>query len=180
MDKKAILFWRDKYDKEEYLYNKGDEEELRGKFRKNGHITKDDLRKIIGWKFQGRLEGRQKRILKFLDDVDGELIKDISRLAFENKDDKTRIKLLCVIDGVGPAVASVILAFYDPKNYGVFDTRVWRELFGKEPKDLFSNAKHIARYFERLREISTWAGLPARDVEKAHFKKNYDENKKNH
>jgi len=179
MDKKAILFWRDKYDREEDLYNKGEEEELRGKFRKNGHITKDDLRKIIGWKFQGQLIPRGRIFLKYVEEADEEFVRDLSKLAFKTRNEETRIRLFCMIRGVGPAIASVILAFYDPENYGVLDIHAWRELFGKEPKDLFTNAKHIAGYFERLREISRRVGLPARDVEKALFKKNYDESKPN-
>lgn len=175
MDKKAILLWRDKYDREEDVYNKGEEEELRGKFQKNKYITKEDLRKIIGWKFQGPLIPRGKIFLKYVKEADEEFVKDLSKLAFKTRNDETRIRLFCTIRGVGPAVASVILAFYDPENYGVFDIHAWRELFGKEPKDLFTSLKHASRYFERLREISRQLGLPARDVEKALFKKNYDE-----
>jgi len=177
MDKKSIISWRKKYDKEEDLYTKGEEEELRAKFQKNKFMTKDDLKRIVKWKFQGKLEGRQKRILKLLENVDGKFIKGISRLAFETKNDKERIKLFCVIEGIGPAVASVILAFYDPENYGVFDIHAWDELFGERLKDLFSNINHLIHFFEKVREISRRVNMPCRDVEKALFKKNYDESK---
>jgi len=175
MNRESIIFWRDKYDREEDQYNKGEEEELRANFQKNKHITKEDLTRVVKWKFQGRLEGRQGRILKFLNTVDNEFIIDLSRLAFRAKDDKKRIQLLCTIDGVGTAVASTILAFYNPKNYGVFDIHAWRELFGKEPNSLFTDMKNIFRFFERLREIALKTKLPCRDVEKALFKKNFDE-----
>jgi len=129
----------------------------------------------VKWKFQGRLEGRQKRILKFLNTVDDEFIIDLSRLAFKAKDDNKRVQLLCTIDGVGTAVASTILAFYNPENYGVFDIHVWRELFGKEPNSLFTDTKNVFRFFERLREIALKTELTCRDIEKALFKKNLDE-----
>lgn len=175
MNVESIIYWRDKYDREEDLYNKGEEEELRTNFQRNKYITKEDLIRVVKWKFQGRLEGRQKRILKFLNSVDDEFIIDLSRLAFKAKDDKKRVKLFCTIDGVGTAVASTILAFYDPEKYGVFDIHVWRELFGEEPKSLFTDMKNIFRFFERLREIALKTKLPCRDVEKALFKKNFDE-----
>lgn len=177
MEKKAIIFWRDKYNKEEDLYNKGEEDELREKFKRNRCMTKDDLVRIVKWKFQERLVGRQKRVLAFMGEVDDKFVKDLSRLAFQIDSDVKRIKLFCIIDGVGPALASVILTFHNPEDYGVFDIHVWRELFGKEPQDLFTNIKHVIRYFEELRTISNKVKMPARDVEKALFKKNYDESK---
>ncbi len=40
MNRDELLYWKNKYDKEEDLYNKGDEEELRKKFQENNFITK--------------------------------------------------------------------------------------------------------------------------------------------
>jgi len=52
-------------------------------------------------------------------------------LSFENDVDRiNRFRF----GGVGAATISVVLAFYDPKNYGVFDRHVWREVFGREFK----------------------------------------------
>ena len=177
MERDSLIYWRDKYEREEDIYVKGDEEELRAKFQKRRYITKADLVKIIKWKFQERLIGRQKRVLKLLEGIDDRFIRSLSRLAFETEDDETRIRLFCTIKGIGPAITSVILAFYDPDNYGVFDIHAWRELFGEEPKGLFSNINHLIHFFEKLREISRKVNLPCRDVEKALFKKNYDESK---
>ena len=53
-----LIYWKNKYDKEEDLDNKRDEEELRKKFQENRFITKKDLVRIVKWKFQGRLKGR--------------------------------------------------------------------------------------------------------------------------
>lgn len=174
MNKNDLLFWRDKYDKEEELYIGDTEEKLRKKFRKNRFITKSDLQTIIKWKFQGRLLGRQKRFLNLLESVDEKFVKEVSSLALQNKDDQIRLKLLSSIKMVGNALSSVILTFYDPKNYGIFDIHAWRGLFGKEPPDLFSNPKNALKFFNKLREISRKTGLPCRDIEKAIFKKDLD------
>ena len=49
MTKKQLLYWKERYDKEEDLYNTGIEEALRKRFQKNKYITKDDL---ADWKVQ--------------------------------------------------------------------------------------------------------------------------------
>ena len=178
MNKKEIIFWRNKYNKEEDLYNKGLEEELRKKFQKNNQITKSDLAEIIKWKFQGRLKGRQKRILNLLAPVEDSFIREKSSLAFKIRNDKERLNLLSSIRGVGNTLSSVILTFYNPNNYGVLDIHAWRALFGKEPQDLFSNHKDAVKFFNKLREISSNTALPCRDIEKALFKKDLEKTKK--
>jgi hypothetical protein len=127
MNAEELRFWRNKYDKEEDAYNKGIEEELRAKFQKDGFVTKSDLLKIVEWKFQGRLLGRRKRVLGLLENVDENLVRDISALAFRYKDDEARLRLMSCIKGIGNALCSVVLAFYDPNIYGVLDIHAWRE-----------------------------------------------------
>jgi hypothetical protein len=68
----------------------------------------------------------------------------------------------------------VVLTFYDPKNYGVFDIHVWREFFGKEPKGLFSTSNYYIKLLAELRTIAKKYDLNARTVEKAYFTKNYE------
>ncbi len=174
MNKEELIFWKNKYNEEEDLYNNSCEEELRKKFQENKFVTKDDLVEIVKWKFQGRLSGRQKRILKLLDNVETLLIEEISKLAFRIKDDEVRLRLLSCTNGVGNALSSVILSFYDPQNYGVLDIHAWRGLFGKESKNIFSSEKQAVKFFKKLRDISSETGLSCRDIEKAIFKKEKD------
>jgi len=175
MTRKEIIFWRNKYDKEEDLYDKKLERELRKKFQKNKVVEKADLIEIVKWKFQSpRLSGRCMRILSFVDRNEESTIREFSELAFRNKNDETKLNLLCSpnIKGVGNALASVILTFYDPKNYGILDIHAWRELFGEEPQDLFLNRERAIDFFSKLREISSQTGFSCRDIEKALFEKN--------
>jgi len=178
MNKKELLFWKERYDNQEDFYNKGDEEELRKKFQKNKFMTKEDLIKIHKWKFQGTLIGRQKRMLNIIQDVNTEIIERLSNDAFNSDNDKDRLVLLSQIPSVKNSLSSVILAFYDPKNYGILDIHSWRELFGKEPKDIFSNKQRVLDFFNKLRKISNETGLSCREVEMALFKKNLDESRK--
>lgn len=181
MNKNEILIWEAKYNKEEDLYNTGLEEELRAKFQKNKFVTKDDLKKIVNWKFQDHLKGRREKILNFLAQQEDEIIQNSSRDAFNADDDTLRLRSLTKIKGVGVSLSSVILSFYDPERYGIFDIHAWRELYdierGKEPSDLFTNHKYTLEFFTKLRKIAEETGLTCRVVEKALFKKNLDESK---
>lgn len=172
MNREEIIFWRDKYDREEDKYVTGTEEELRPKFRENRHATKEDLEKIIKWKFQGRLTGRKQMNLKRLKNVEGWIVEKITGLAFDMPDDRLKLKLLTCIDGVGTSVASVILTFNDPENYGVLDFHVWHGLYNNDKKVF--NEKDCLKYFKDLRAKAREVGLPCRDVEKAIFKKDLD------
>ncbi len=178
--KETLLYWLDRYNKEEDLYNTGVEQELRKRFQNTRQMTLEDLKRIVEWKFAA-LPGRKKRIFNLMCSVDDAYVRKISQLAFETPDDKTRLSLLCSIRGVGSALSSTILAFYDPDKYGVFDIHDYREIFNlsskEDPKDLFVNQKHVIRFFQALRNISGETGLCCRDVEKALFKKNYEESK---
>ncbi len=175
MDKRELLFWKSKYNNEEDLDSAGVEEELRSRFQSERCVTESDLARIVIWKFQGRLLGRQKRFLRLLEDVDESTIEEISKLALKIQDDEVRLNLLSCTKEVGNALSSVILTFYDPQNYGVLDIHAWRGLFGEEPLDLFANNRHALSFFSKLREISRETGLPCRDIEKAYFKRDSDE-----
>jgi len=75
----------------------------------------------------------------------------------------------------------VILAFFDPNRYGVFDIHSFREIFEirqkDTPKDLFTSPKYVLGFFRELRKLSTEVEMSCRDVEKALFKKNLEESK---
>jgi hypothetical protein len=69
-------------------------------------------------------------------------------------------------------MASVILTFYDPKEYAVLDIHAWRELFGKEPQSLFQGPKCLLEFLRKVRLIARMHALDARTVEKALFQRN--------
>ena len=78
--------------------------------------------------------------------------------------------------GFGTATISVILTFYSPKEYGVFDRHVWRELFGKEPKNEYLwTIENYPKVLAELRKIAKQHSLDVRAVEKALFTKNINE-----
>lgn len=173
MDKNEILKWNAKYDKE-YPKWTAKEQQLGDKFRETKKLTKFDLQEIVWWKFEW-LKGRRDRTLKFVEKNSDEEINACCQVFnLSPREDSFRIGLLDNLHGIGPALASVVLTFHDPKNYGVFDIHVWREFFGKEPKTLFAGSSHYIKLLSELRRIANKYDLNARTVEKAYFNKNYE------
>lgn len=174
LTKQEILSWSHKYDLEEDQYNTGLEPELGAKLRTNQELSKHDLIELVKWKFQGPLLQRRDMILEQIEPIEDSIIRRTIKEALTNADENTRIWKLEQIHGVGPSVASVILAFFDPENYGIFDTHAWREMFGDDPRDLFTVSSYFRRFLERLRQESAQHKINVRVIEKAYFKKNKD------
>ena len=172
MDCKEILEWASKHDiKEAFWIQK--EEEIGNRLRASKELTKSDLTEIIKWKFEG-LEGRKKRELNLVAGINEQVLKRVSNVVFNlsTSQDRERIELLCNLDhGIGPAVASTIMSFFDPKNYGVFDFHVWQEVFNKKLNGY--TVKNYIKLLSRLREIASRCGFEVRAVEKAFYAKNY-------
>jgi thermostable 8-oxoguanine DNA glycosylase len=174
VDKEEILKWSKKYDSEHPWWVQK-EQELGTRFRSNRRITREDLEQVVNWKFK-EMPGRRKRVMSLLAENTDEKIRNVSNQFFRitSNNDSSKVHTLNKVYGVGPALASTILTFINPKEYGVFDIHVLRELFGIEPKGLFRTANYLKVLVE-LRKIAKKHQLDVRTVEKALFKKNYSE-----
>ncbi|MEK6835505.1 MAG: hypothetical protein AABX55_00580 [Nanoarchaeota archaeon] len=175
MNKNNLLNWIKRYEEMDNDFSSKCEKEVGLRIRSNKFLTKNDLKKIVKWKFQS-LPGRKKLFLSYANKLDENELKKVSSMAFKEKDELKKLEYLLKFKGIGISTASVILTFYDPKNYGVFDIHVWRELFGKEPKN-FSKIDNYLKLLGNLRERSKRYGLDVRKIEKALFQKNFEESK---
>lgn len=169
-----LLKWSRKYDDEQSLSDKNIETHIGNRLRSTKELSKTDLFEVIKWKFEG-FKGRQMKVTRHAELTDDLVLRKVSEvvLDLDKKYDEYKIDLLCVFDGIGAAVASTILTFHDPENYGVFDIHVWRELFGEQPKNLHTT-KNYLHLVNELRKIGAKYKLSVRTVEKAYYKKNYD------
>jgi hypothetical protein len=176
MDKATILRWSRKYDKDQGWWAQK-EIELGARLRRTKVLTLDDLTQVVQWKFQGS-EEKMKRVLEAVSKNDAALVARISSQVFNvpTDEDAFRMNSLTMLNGVSPVIASVILTFFDPKNYGVFDVQVWKALLGNEPPNLFTTQNYL-KLLAALRKTASKNNLDARIVEKAFFKKNLDESK---
>lgn len=94
LTKQQVKFWLEKYDTEEDQYNTGLEQQLGDKLRRTAVLTKDELTRVIEWKFQGRLLGRRKEILNLVSQVPDDFVRKVSNESFSVHDERLRIKKL--------------------------------------------------------------------------------------
>ena len=174
MDKKDFLKWSHKYDKEQgWLAQR--ERELSARFRRLKVMSVADLAMVVEWKFKDD-EEKKRRVLEVVARNDEASIARVSSQAFNLSldDDACRMNCLMMREGVSPVLASVILAFFEPKQYGVFDVYAWRALLGNEMPNLFSTVNYL-KLLVALRKTAAKHNLDVRTVEKALVEKKLDE-----
>jgi hypothetical protein len=174
VDKKDFLKWSRKYDKDlGWLAQK--ENELGARFRRTKVMTRGDLAEVVEWQFRDA-EEKKARVLELVAKNDEAAVERVSGQVFSvpSCDDTYRMNCLTMLQGVSPVLASVVLSFFDPQRYGVFDVQVWRALLGNEPPNLFTTANYL-RLLLALRKTAAKQNLEARTIEKALVKMKLDE-----
>jgi hypothetical protein len=174
LDKRDFLKWSQKYDKDQGWLAQV-EQELGARFRRLKTMSVVDLAKVVEWKFKGD-EVKRRRVLELIARNDDALVTQVSSRAFNlpGDDDACRVNCLMMLEGVSPVLASVILAFFNPKQYGVFDVYAWRALLRNEEPNLFSAANYL-KLLLALRKTAVKHNLDVRTVEKALVRKKLDE-----
>jgi len=174
VDKKDFLKWSARYDKDQgWLAQR--ERELGARFRRLKVMSGADLAEVVDWKFNGD-EAKRLRVLELVARNDEAAVARISSQVFNLPvdDDACRVNCLMMLEGVSPVLASVVLAFFDPQWYGVFDVYVWRALLGNEVPNLFSTVNYL-KLLVAMRKTAAKYNLGVRTVEKALVKKKLDE-----
>lgn len=174
VDKKDFLLWSRKYDKDQgWIAQK--EKELGARFRRTKVMTREDLAQVVEWKFEDD-EEKKNRVLELVSRNDEDSVARVSSQVFSvpSNDDAYRLNCLTMLQGVSPVLASVVLSFFDPKHYGVFDVYAWRALLGNESPNLFTTANYL-RLLLALRKTAAKHNLEARTIEKALVKKKLDD-----
>jgi len=174
VDKKDFLKWSRKYDKDlGWLAQK--ETELGARFRRTKVMTRGDLAEVAAWLFRDAEEKKQ-RVLELVAKNDDAEVQRVSSQVFSvpSCDDTYRVNCLTMLQGVSPVLASVVLSFFDPKNYGVFNVQVWRALLGNEPPNLYTTANYL-KLLLALRKTAAKQNLEARTIEKALVQMRLDE-----
>ena len=179
MQPHEISEWLEKYNSKNESFDL--EKEIENTISQKNFLTKEDLIKIVKWRFPKGLEKNRERVIDFLEQMDGSEIEKITREAFEIEEESKKIRKLCEIKGVGISLASCVLTFHNPEKYCVFNTHVYDEIFKIEtrPNNFFSNPNHYLDMLNEIRKFSEKYNLKVRDVGKALFKKKCDESKSN-
>ncbi|MBC8457006.1 MAG: hypothetical protein H8D67_03305 [Deltaproteobacteria bacterium] len=172
--KSDVLSWSRKYN-EDHQWWVEQEQNFNHLFREQDQFGLSTLKDIVRWKFK-EFPGRRMLILGMVVENEDSFIREITTSVFTSLEtDLSKIKELRRMYGVGLSLASVILTFFNPHEYGILDIHVWRELYGKEPKSLFQSDRNYLVLLSILRKAAKEYKLPVRTLEKALFKKNLDE-----
>jgi thermostable 8-oxoguanine DNA glycosylase len=169
-----IQYWAKVYDQEHSWWN-SEEDKIGKQIRRDNEFGLATLKEIIHWKFL-TLKGREKRVNNLIAVHNDSEIRTITKKALKQIKDNDRINILREIKGVGVAIASTILTFYNPKEYCIYDIHVMRGVYGETPKYMFTSNKHYLKLLQDLRMISTSSKLPVRTIEKAYFKREFSGN----
>jgi len=175
LSKEEIIRWAQRYD-EDHTWWVLTEKEIGDQIRLDNEFGMKTLREIVHWKFL-TLPGREKRVNNLLDEHTDEQVHRISRGALSQRGDASRIEELCELKGIGVALASTVLTFYDPQRYCVYDIHVVREMYDQEPRYMFTGYDHYLQLLKDIRKMSKNYNISVRTIEKALFKKNLDESK---
>jgi hypothetical protein len=165
--------WCRKYDKA-FGAQAQRERELRAKFRKNKALTVADLGSIVEWKYKDD-EEKLERGLELVSRNDPEKVQKITSqvLCLPQGDDMYRMNCLTTLEGISPLLASIILTFFDPKRYCIFDLKVWKPLLGNASAGLYSPQNYI-KLLEAIRKTAAKHNLEVRVIDKALYKKAID------
>jgi hypothetical protein len=176
VDKADFLMWSRKYDKT-FGWQAQRERELGIKFRKNKALTCKDLASIVEWKCKDDTE-RLARSLVLVARNDEATVNRLSSqaLSIPGCEDGYRMNCLTLLEGVSPILASIILAFFDPKQYCILDQYTWKALLGNVPPNMQTTQNYLV-LLAVIRKTATKQKLDVRVIDKAFFKKGFDEAK---
>jgi hypothetical protein len=175
MDKADYLMWSRKYDKA-YGWQAQRERELSAKFQKNKALSVKDHMAVAEWQFKDEPEKLQRAQELVTRNTDEKVQRITSQsLSLPNADDLYRINCLTTLEGISPILASIILTFFDPTSYGIFDQTVWKGLLGNTPPGGLYTPQNYLRLISALRKTATKHNLSARTIDKALYKKAQDQ-----
>ena len=173
MDKADFLLWSRKYDKS-FGWQAQRERELGAKFRKAKALTCGDLAQVVEWRFKEEPE-KKARILALVTRNEATVDRLSSQaLSIPSCEDAYRMNCLTLLEGVSPVLASVILAFFDPKQYGILDAAVWKALLGNPPPNMLTTQNYL-KLLLAIRKTAAKQNLDVRVIDKALYKKSLDE-----
>ncbi len=112
-----IFQWAEKYKKDNIQPYETECEliALKPKVEQRGYLDKDELRCVARWKSPRRSGD--------IDKNDDNYVKEITSWAFAATDERSRIEVLTLLDGIGWPTASAILHLFHKDLYPILDDR---------------------------------------------------------
>jgi len=158
-----IRFWSDKYDalqnqkgreKEKSLHN------FRTDIRQSGFMTKEQLKVIADWKAPRSASHVEKNSADF--------VKEITAWSLSAKEERSKIEVLTLLNGILWPSASVILHFFHQDPYPILDWRALNSLGIKNQKQTNQYSFSFwVMYVEFCREVAQHNSVDMRTLDKA-------------
>ena len=168
--------WSRKYDKA-FGWQAQRERELGAKFRKAKALTLKDLADIVEWKFKEDPEKRERSLALVARNDEANVNRITSQaLSIPGCEDSYRMNCLTMLEGISPVLASIILTFYDPKQYCILDAYTWKALLGNAPPNMQSAQNYLV-LISAIRKTAAKQNLDVRVIDKAFYKRGIDQAK---
>lgn len=123
--------------------------------RKRGSYTKNEVQKVVAWK--------SPRSAHYLTAVDERFIEEITRYSIASKNERVKIEILQLIEGVSWPIASTLLHFVLPNN-PIIDVRALWSLGITEKK---YNFELWDEYKGTCQGLAKKLKIPVRTLDKA-------------
>jgi len=130
---------------------------LRPSIDQKGYLSKSELLKVGRWKSLRNAA----RIDRNADDY----VHEITQIALSARNERTRIEILTLLDGVAWPTASVILHFFHEDGYPILDFRAWWSLSIESSGDY--NFSKWWRYVVFCRDVAKRNSVDMRTLDRA-------------
>lgn len=162
-----ITWWAEQYDSSQSELSRNKERSLinlRSHIQCAGFLTKEQLSLVAHWKAP-RSAGHSKK-------NSDEYVSEITSWALSAKDERSKIEVLTLLDGVLWPSASVILHFFHQEPYPILDFRALQSLGLEEPKKY--SFSFWWEYVEFCRAVAQRNNLEMRTLDRALWKYSKD------
>ena len=150
---KDIEYWANRYD---YPLSETNLINQKPHIEKQGYLTKNILEELCMWK-SPRSAGYMKRNSE-------EYINEITQISFQSKNERTKIQILTILDGVDWPTASVILHLFANDKYPILD---FRALWSINIENYKYNFNFWWDYVLFTRELSEKHNIDMRTLDRA-------------
>lgn len=149
-----IPYWADRY---EYVRDDNAIIDLVPGVQNSGHLTKDQLLMVAYWK--------SPRIVPLVKRNDASFVKEITHWSLMATNERSRIEVLTLMDGLLWPTASVILHFFHQDSYPILDFRALWSVSEEPPS--FYDFEFWKRYYDYCRSLASRTEVSMRTLDKA-------------
>lgn len=124
-------------------------------------LTKPVLIRIAEWK-AARTKG-------WIRANDPEYVEEVTRVSLTTDNERLRLEILTLLEGVSTRMASAVLYFCFPERYAVMDWRAWKSLaeLGKITGEIEDTYESYKKYNDVCRGIARQLHVSLRTLDKA-------------